>query len=335
MSAMTENEWRYNQLITLFPSEAEPAFEDESQQEKVWGRQWGCTNDVGRLRVVLMHRPGNEINMVDTSKRLENGAFGDIQSGWYWRGNVGPDLAQMQKEHDAYVAALRAEGVEVVFMDAPADMDRMKTIYTRDSVIAVDGGAIVTRLGPRMRRGEELYATRTLANLGCPILRTVSGTGVMEGGSFAWIDSKTAVIGLSSRVNEEGADQVEDVLRSQGVELLRVELTGYRLHIDGTFMMLAPDIALVNLGLVPYWFLEELKARGIHVISLHHTDNPWVINSLATAPGRLIVPEGTSDYTKEVMHRHGVHLIEVPYGNVCGGGGGLHCSTAPLIRDAV
>ncbi|MBN9008824.1 MAG: amidinotransferase, partial [Rhizobiales bacterium] len=232
MGAITEAEWRYNQLIKQFPSEAEPPFEDSEQLEKWWGRDWGCTNDVGRLRVVLMHRPGEEVNIVDISKRLDNNAFGDVQTGWYWRGTEGPDLKRMQAQHDAYTAVLRAEGVEVVYLDEIGD-SRMKSCYTRDSCVAVGGGAIVTRLGPRMRRGEERAVTRTLARLGCPILRTISGSGIFEGGSFAWLNRKTAVVGLSSRVNEEGARQVEEVLRSQGVELIKVTLTGYRLHIDG------------------------------------------------------------------------------------------------------
>ena len=65
----------------------------------------------------------------------------------------------------------------------------MKSCYTRDSVIAVGGGAIVTRLGSTHppRRGTA-RSTRTLARIGCPILRTISGTGVAEGGSFAWLN---------------------------------------------------------------------------------------------------------------------------------------------------
>lgn len=334
MTTMTENEWRYNQLIKSFPSEPEPPFEDPSQQNAIWGAEWGCRNDVGRLRKVLMHRPGGELSIVDTSKRLEMGAFGDVQKGWYWRGNTGPDLAAMQAQHDALVAALRAEGVEIVFIDAAAP-ERMKTVYTRDVVIGVDGGAIITRMGPRIRRGEELPATRTLAAAGCPILRTLNGTAVAEGGSFAWLDDRTAVIGMSSRVNEEGARQIEEVLRPQGVELLRVELTGYRLHIDGTFLMIAPDLCILNPSIVPYWFLQDLKARGIHAIEVHHTDNPWIINSLAVAPGRLIMPEGASDHTLEALERHGVSMVTVPYDGVCSGGGGIHCSTAPLMRDGV
>ena len=42
---------------------------------------------------------------------------------------------------------------------------RRKSIYIRDSCIAVKGGAIVTRLGPKVRRGEEAPVTETLAEM--------------------------------------------------------------------------------------------------------------------------------------------------------------------------
>jgi N-dimethylarginine dimethylaminohydrolase len=334
LGAITEGEWRYNQLIKQFPSEAEPPFEDSDLLERWWGRNWGCTNDVGRLRVILMHRPGPEVNIVDTAKRLDNNAFGDVQTGWYWRGTEGPDLAAMQAQHDAYTSVLRAEGVEVVYLDEIGE-SRMKSCYTRDSCVAVGGGAIVTRLGPRMRRGEERGVARTLARLGCPILRTISGAGVFEGGSFAWLNKSTAVVGLSSRVNEEGARQVEEVLRSQGVELLKVTLTGYRLHIDGLFVIIGPDLALANITLLPFWFLEKLGELGIRLVEIHHEDDASIINSLAIAPYRLIMPEGVSGYTRDRLDLHGVEVITVPYDKMISGGGGLHCSTAPLIRDEV
>lgn len=334
MSAMTENEWRYNQLIKIFPSEAEPPFEDEDLLTRWWGRPWGCRNDVGKLRLVLMHRPGPEVEIVDTSKRLEMGAFGNVQEGWYWRGAEGPDLSGMQCQHDAYAAALESEGVEIVRLDS-AGPDRMKSCYTRDAVIGVGGGVIITRLGPRIRRGEEAQASRTVARLGCPILRTLSGTAVAEGGSFAWLDEKTAVFALSSRGNEEGARQIEEVLRSQGVELIRIDLTGYRLHIDGVFLMIAPDLALVNPAQLPHSFLARLKALGIETIEVHHEDNPWIINGLAVAPRRVIITEGASNYTLDRLAARGVEVIPLPYDLMCSGGGGPHCSTAPLIRDAV
>ena len=93
---------------------------------------------------------------------------------------------------------------------------RLKSCYTRDPLIMVKGGAIICRMGTRIRRGEELAVTRTLARLGVPILRTLSGTALMEGGSFAWINERTAVIGCGIRVNREGAEQVGGVATGVG-----------------------------------------------------------------------------------------------------------------------
>ncbi len=335
MAIMTEGEYRYNQLIKIFKSEPEPAFESAEQQEFVWGQRWGCSNDVGRLRVVLMHRPGDEIRIVDTSKKLNDvGAFGDPEQGWYWRGNEGPDLVAMQAQHDRLVGLLDSEGVKIVFLDAIAP-GRMKSCYTRDSVFAVDGGAIVTRLGPPIRRGEERPVTSTLARLGCPILRTIHGTGIMEGGSFARVNEKVAVIGLSSRVNEEGARQVEEVLRAQGVELIKIHLSGYRLHIDGVFVMIDVDTALINPTQLPFRFLEKLKELKIRTIEVCHEDPVSVVNCLAVRPGRIIMSAGVSDRTREKLDKAGITILPLDYEKVYSGGGGIHCSTAPLLRDPV
>ncbi len=332
MPVMTEEDARYNQLIKTFASEPEPAFESESEQEAGWGRRWGCRNDVGRLRAVLMHRPGDELKAVDPARKIEGlGAYGDPESGWYWRGATPPDLPAMQAQHDRLVAVLEENRVKVVMLDACAP-GRMKSCYTRDVVIAVDGGAIVCRLGPRVRRGEERPATRTLAGIGMPILRTIHGAGVMEGGGFAWLDENTAAVGISSRVNREAADQIEEVLRRQGVELLRMQVPGFRLHIDGMLVMVDVDTALINPVLLPFEFMEELKARGIRTIELSPEDTPFTINCLAIAPGRVIMSE-TSGRTLEKLDKAGIDATCIDYEAVWRGGGGVHCSTAPLVRD--
>jgi len=335
MGIMTEAEYRYNMLIKQFPSKAEPAFHCPEELTANWGQVWGCDNDVGQIRKVLMHRPGDELNVIDRSKRIPGiSAFGEVDKGWYWRGDVIPSLEVMQAEHDAYAKVLREEGAEVVYVDQAAP-GKMKQIYTRDSVIAVKGGAIVTRLGPPIRRGEELPVTRTLASIGMPILRTISGTGVLEGGSFAFLNSSVAVLGLSSRVNAAGAQQLREVLATQGVELLIVELTGYRLHIDGMLVMVDVDTAFINPALLPFWFLEKLKDMGIKTIEVCDEDQNWVINCLAVRPGRVLMAAGLSERTAEQFDKAGISIRVVSYDNVALGGGGLHCSTAPLIRDSV
>ncbi|MCR9072513.1 MAG: arginine deiminase-related protein [Alphaproteobacteria bacterium] len=336
MGAVSEFEYRYNMTIKTFPSHAEPGFESPSQQETVWGRRWGCDNDVGQLRMVLMHRPGEEMKILDPAKRLEHlGSYGDAEGQtWYWRGDTIHSMEEQQEQHDALADALRAEGVEVVYLKRCAP-GKHKSIYTRDSCIGVKGGAIVTRLGPIVRRGEEAPVTETLGALGMPILRTIHGTGLMEGGSFVWLNSKTAVIGRSSRVNEEGTRQVEEVLNAQGVELLRVDLTGYRLHIDGALVMIDVDTAIINPTQLPFWFLGKLQELGIRTIEVHPDDPSGVVNCIAVKPGRVIMEAGASPHTADALDKLGIEIVPVKYDKVFQGGGGIHCSTSPLIRDSV
>ena len=232
------------------------------------------------------------------------------------------------------VAKLQAEGVEVHFMDGDAGI-RLKQCYTRDPFIMVKGGAIVCRMGARIRRGEELAVTRTLARIGVPILRTISGTGVMEGGSFAWLNEKTCAIGVGVRVNREGAAQVGEVLARQGVELLVVDLPGYDIHLDVSFLMIDRDLALIDPQGLPYSFLEELAKRGIKTIEIGPGDDGWIVNSLAIAPGKLIMADGATNRTLDRLAAAGVTVINQPFAAMHLNGGGLHCSTTPLRRDPV
>ena len=325
----------YTSTIKHFGSQPEPAFEDEERLTRLWGRKWGCDNDVGKLRAVLMHRPGAEFDVIDRSRRInETGTFGDIETGWYWQSDEIPELHELQTQHDALADLLRAEGVEVFYVDR-IDGGRFKTIYTRDSSIAVKGGAIVSRMAPRMRHGEEQAVARTLANLGMPILRTLNGSAMSEGGSFAWLNSETAVIGRGIRVNDQGVEQIAEVLKHQGVELLVVDLCGYSIHIDGALLMIDKDLAIVDPRQLPYVFLQKLNAMGIETIETSKDDNGWIINGLAIAPRRVIMPRGLSEGTRVKLEERNVTILEIDYDRVQLNGGGIHCSTCPLIRDEV
>jgi N-dimethylarginine dimethylaminohydrolase len=330
---MSNAHWIYNETVKLFAAGAEPPFEDDAELLATWGAIWGVDNDVGRIRSILMHAPGPEMNVVDPTKRLaEIGSFGDPATGWYFQSDTLPDVQRMQAQHANFVQKLRAEGVEVHFMDGDAGI-RLKQTYTRDPFIMVKGGAIVCRMGARIRRGEELAVTRTLARIGVPILRTISGSGVMEGGSFAWLHDKTCAIGVGVRVNREGAIQVGEVLARQGVELLIVDLPGYDIHLDVSFLMIDRDLALISPMGLPHSFLQELNRRGIRCVELDPSDDGWVNNSLAIAPGKLLMPEGASNRTLDRLAAHGVTWTTLPYDAVQANGGGLHCSTTPLQRD--
>ena len=63
------------------------------------------TSEIGILKKVLLHRPGNELLNL-TPDTLERLLFDDI-----------PFLPEAQKEHDLFAAALEDNGVEVVYLE--------------------------------------------------------------------------------------------------------------------------------------------------------------------------------------------------------------------------
>ena len=318
---------------SLFPPLAEPPFEDVEELERVWGGRWGANSEVGKLRAVLMRRPGPELERI-RSDAWDAGmrALVDPDEGWYWESETPPDLDVVQEQYEGLLAALESEGVTIHFAE-PADLRFSKAMYTRDPLVTVPGGAIIGRMGPRMRRGEEPSIARAVASLGMPVLRTIMGTGLMEGGSFAKLTPAVAAFGTSIRCNDEGARQLADALRPLGIELLVVPMSGFSIHLAGDFAMVDVDKALVNAPGLPYSFLDRLTELGIEAIWCD-PDELWAINSLILEPGRVLMCDGYPR-TAEQLEKRGVNVTTIRYDEVQKNGGGIHCSTVELVRDDV
>jgi N-dimethylarginine dimethylaminohydrolase len=301
----------------------------------VWGKRWGLNNDVGTLRMALVCRPGEEWKPMTSGGEYVKEAQALIgpNNMWYWGDRERPDLAKAQAQHDALTETLRAEGVELVHLEGVLPQ-MTKSVFTRDPAIIVKGGAILCRMGVSYRRGEELPFMRTLARIGMPIMHTVHGTGLMEGGSFLWLNDRTAVVSVGQRSNAEGARQLAEVLQTLGVELLRVDNTGYGLHIDGSIVMVDTHKALVFVPELPWWFLMRLKEMGIELIEADPRDGGMGVNCLAVRPGRVIM-SSHAKYSADRLNKAGVEVIPVDYDEIHKSGGGVHCSTLPLIRDDV
>ncbi len=327
----------YHVVLQRIPPRPLPPFEDPDMQKRVWGRRWGVRNDVGTLKTVLLHRPGPEIGvMTEDHYDPELEALINDEEQWYFRSDKAPDLARMQEEFDGLTAILQREGVEIVWAEGgPRDPN---AVFVRDNAMIVDGGAVLARMGPvgkeygTGRRGEEFFIYRKLAEIGMPVLHIIHGDGLMEGGSFCLLNEKTAVVGLSFRGNRSGADQLRSVLATQGKGLIEIPLPGYAMHLDGGIVMVDHDKAAVNVERLPYWFLETLQELGIKAIPLDHRESGLAINCLTIAPGRVIMDSGCP-WTSERLEKNGVEVLSTPWSEISKHGGGIHCSTLPLVRE--
>ena len=100
------------------------------------------TSEVGRLRTVLLHRPGAELKRL-TPRNSDKLLFDAIP----WAGRA-------QEEHDAFAEALRSRGVEVLYLTELLQ-DALEYEPARDQAIA--DAVVDLRLGDQLRRIVEEY----------------------------------------------------------------------------------------------------------------------------------------------------------------------------------
>jgi N-dimethylarginine dimethylaminohydrolase len=303
----------------------------------IWGERWGAQSEIGRLRMVMMHRPEEMV-----PPEVEEDPI------WFLYREL-PDLERAQEQWDDFAEIFKESGVKVIDY-APGERVRGAYLYEtrawapRDGAVVVRGGAIICRMSLVFRKGLERYIARKLMEMGCPILYTVHGDGFLEGGNFVWLDPERVAVGLGVRGNEEGIEQVRPILRRVGVEeIILVPLPGYVenirwpsggfVHLDVVFAMADHKLALIYPPGIPYTFLLDLKRRGVELIEVYPEEaKNMACNIVALEPGKVIIPSGNERTTKE-LERRGVEVIEVEFSEFIKAGGGPHCATCPIIRE--
>lgn len=312
------------------------SFHQKSLLQKYWDEPWGSANAIGRIKHVLVHRPGSEMKDMQSARYEEEaGAFvlrdseGNIRA--YSLSDVPPNVEKMQAEHDALTAALRKAGCEVIDVGGNGFLNQL---FMRDSGMVIPGGIVLSRFALDMRYGETKRALQTVANLGMPVLGMIQGDGFVEGGSFTVLDRHTAMVGRSIRVNDAGIAQLREILAWQDMELMVVDIPASLIHLDEAFILLDVDKAVMNPKLLPHWFIHEMQSRGIEMIPIHPLDPPMTNNCLTVAPGKVIFP-ATGERTIEILTKRGIQVIPVDVTEINKMGGGIHCSTLELNREDV
>jgi N-dimethylarginine dimethylaminohydrolase len=287
-----------------------------------WGGNWGCDSEVGKLRAVLLRRPGKEIEDIADPEECR------------WLDVMDAEIAREQ--HDTLAELYRSQGVEVHYVENMRD-DRPNALFMRDNVLMTPQGAIVGRQAMACRRGEERYAAEALARLGVPIVRTISGKGIFETACCLWVDAGTVIIGTGNRANREGAQQVEQVLGSMGVgDFLHLPIPYGYAHIDSIISFVDKKTAVFDPARLPWDVWTALKNRDFKLFEAPSPQETQdlALNFVALAPGKILMAAGFPE-TKEFLQSRGIAAHEVEISELRKGWGSLHCMTAILRREPV
>lgn len=274
-------------------------------------------NGTGRLEKVLLSKPkhvhrAEQINEI--SKRW------DLQK---------IDEGRVQKEFRDLHVLYESLGISVELMEKDEILPH--AVFARDFGGCVNEGYILGKFKNGIRLPETAAYEEKMAELGVPLLGEVSGTGVFEGGDFAFLDERTVAIGLLDRTNPQGFGQITDILEPLGYEVYPVEMDPRYLHLDMCFNLVAPKVAIGYAGL-PETFVALLESMGIELVT---DDEPAIFRhgyNVQAIGCHEVVSLTANHFINSKMREKGLTVHEIDLSELLKLGGGIHCMTFPLKR---
>lgn len=285
-------------------------------------------SEVGRLRHVLMHIPGEELNLINKSNYLR----------YLFKATVDREVFRRQVE--SVVELYRSEGVEVTLVDGDLK-EKPNAVYARDPFFMTPKGAVISRFRYDVRRGEEAVYRRALESLGVPIVKVMEEAEIFEGGNAMLLGRGIALVGVGERTNRAGLRTMAELLLSMGFqEVIEVQTPMNVIHIDEYVSQVDESTLVVVRQMFPSEAAEALRDRGFNIVTVEYSQLPGGVNNrlclnmVALRPGRVVMGNGC-DSVRKVLEGEGVEVIETDINEVLKGGGGLHCITGVVARDPI
>ncbi|NQW11738.1 MAG: amidinotransferase [Alphaproteobacteria bacterium] len=281
----------------------------------------GIDSEYGTLRSVLLHRPGGELS----AAREDPNAVQMLEP---------LDIGKAGAQHDAMAEAYKTAGVVVDYVE-PSGQPTPNQMFCADLFVMTPEGAILARPASTVRAGEERWVARRLADLGVPILRTLTGNAVFEGADLMWIDPETAMIGMGLRTNEEAAAQIAATLEEIGVETLAVDLPYGTMHFMGMLRIVDRDLAVCWPRRTPFSAVRVLEERGYRIVWLSEADDATLnraLNFVPLGPRKILMLAGYES-VQRVYEAAGIDCVTIDGSELVKAAGAIGCLTGVVRRD--
>lgn len=287
------------------------------------GSHWSgyrVANEYAPLEAVLMHRPGQELaaSLEDTEKALMLEPL---------------DISLAQEQHDKISDAYRQEGIKVHMVDSETQV-QPNQMFCADLCAMTPQGAILARPAGHVRAGEERPVARRLADLGIPILRTMTGDAVFEGADLMWLDESTAMIGRGHRTNQAAITQITATLAEIDCTLIPVDLPFGTMHFMAMMRIADSDLAFCWSGRTPLATVNALRDRGYQVAFPPLTDSLLsyrMMNFATLGPRKILLAAGFGEI-QAFFESFGIEVMTTDVSELAKAAGNIGCLSSVLSR---
>lgn len=286
---------------------------------------YGAQSMAAPIRRVLMRSAASAMKGADATR---------------WHYGAGFDAHRAGQQHRELARLVAAGGADIVWLDDRED-GLADSVFTHDPSLVTDFGAIILRMGKPLRDPEPPLHEAAYQRLGVPVLGRIDAPGQVEGGDCVWVDRHSLAVGRGVRTNQDGIQQLANLLGPKGVSVYGFDLPLWHgedacLHLMSVISPLADDLALVYAPLLPAAFYQMLRAKGITLVEgdadEFFASNGLSLNVLPTAPRQVIAVAGFPR-TKAAMEAAGCVVQTFEADALCiACEGGPTCLTRPILR---
>ncbi len=228
------------------------------------------------------------------------------------------DYERACAQHKQYEDALRSLGVNVMTLDAEADLP--DSVFVEDVALVLDECAIMLNPGAASRRPEVASVEKALVPY--REIFHIQPPGTVDGGDILRVD-RTIYVGLSSRSTEDAIGQMKAILEPCSYQVQAVNVTGC-LHLKSAVTQVSADTLLIN----PEWVSKEAfpNMRFIEV----DPSEPYAANAVLV--NDTIIYPSSFPKTRAKLKQVGINLLIVDADELAKAEGAVTCCS--LIFNA-
>lgn len=249
--------------------------------------------------------------MLTALTRAVSRSLASCELTWLDRREIDIELAIEQ--HKQYERSLASMGVRVISLPERPDMP--DAVFVEDPLVVVDEVAIVTRMGSLPRRAESDSLAEAISAYR-PVRHLVD-PATLEGGDVMRI-GRDVFVGLSSRTNAAGVQQLADELEPFGYRVRPVEVRGC-LHLKSACCSMGDGKILANTA-----WLDPAPLRDYKIVEVA-AGEPGAANILRI-DDTVLMPAAFPQ-TREIVRGQGLEILTVDISEMMKAEAAITCSS--------
>jgi dimethylargininase len=245
-------------------------------------------------------------------------SFHSALASYFGTGPTDIELARVQ--HKAYCAALENAGIEVSTL--PKDENHPDCIFVEDQAIIIDGHVLLPVPGHPSRVNEQPPIIDFLIEkMGGAQICRMNGNARMDGGDILRLGD-IFFVGRSSRTNDEGIKELQNLLNHLNYELRIIDIPQGALHLTSITSTPTDNVIFAPEGMLSEDAFGELPPdSNIHWMPIEET---YGCNTIGLPGKKVLVAKGYPTVLNKLIEI-GLEPIILDVSQFRSGDGSLTC----------